>query len=307
MAWLADKLGSGPLLPEGSSAFFARRVSELAGVGLIACAGLYGAALISYAPIDPSLNAAADGPVLNWLGRPGATVADVMVQTFGLLAALPGVVAAAWGQLLVRKLGVGQLWLRTVLMLSSLLLLTTAGAILQPFDGWPLAAGLGGVAGQVLLERVASAVAFLNVAHIDIITVIVAAVLALPGVAALLWSLALPASDWKAMGRGVVFVNHKAGEGLLWALRRVRRPAVNDSLFDDDDEEEEQETAITPRRRTPRAAAKPKAKPKTAGLVESKTQRLKAGRRTEAQRQQTLDLGADDGGYIAPQIGRAHV
>ena len=41
MAWIADKLGSGPLLPEGSSAFFARRVSELTGLGLIACASLY--------------------------------------------------------------------------------------------------------------------------------------------------------------------------------------------------------------------------------------------------------------------------
>lgn len=301
MAWMADKLGSGPLLPEGSSAFFARRVSEITGLGLIACAVLYLAALASYAPIDPSLNATADGPVLNWLGKPGAAVADLMIQTFGLIAVLPAVAAIAWGQLLVRKLGVGQLWLRTVLLLTALLLLATAFAAFKPFASWPLAAGLGGVAGQVLLERASSVIAVLRFAHIDIITIVVAAVLALPGVVALLWALGLPASDWKGMGRGVALINHKIGEGLLWAWRRVRNSAPHEDAFiDEDDEALVDEAAPAPRRRARRAAAKPK--PKATGLVETPTSRLKAGRKAQAQRQRTLDLGVGEGGYTPPPL-----
>ena len=87
-----------------------------------------------------------------------------MVQTFGLIALLPAIVATAWGQLLLRKLGVSQLWLRTVLILTALLLLATAAAVFEPFSGWPLVASLGGVAGQVLLERVTGAVALLHLA-----------------------------------------------------------------------------------------------------------------------------------------------
>ena len=305
MAWLADKLGSGPLLPEGSSAFFARRVSEITGLGLMACAGLYLAALFSYAPTDPSLNAAADGPVLNWLGTPGAAVSDVMVQTFGLMAVLPAIAAIAWGQLLVRKLGIGQMWLRSVLMLAALLLLATSVAIITPFESWPLAAGLGGVAGQVLLERVSSALALLPIAPPAIITpvtaVFVAALLALPGLAALVWSLGLPASDWKAMGRGVAFVNHTAGECLLRVLGRVRQGAPDDDFIDDAAlSDADGARTRTLRRRVTRAAVNPK--PRTRGLVETKAQSLKAGRKAQAQRQRTLDLGGGEGGYQPPPL-----
>ena len=134
---MADKLGSGPLLPEGSSAFFSRRVSELTGVGLIASACLYLVALGSYTPTDPSLNAATDAEVINLMGATGASVADLMVQTFGLIAIVPAIAAIAWGQLLVRKLGIGQVWLRTVLILAALLLLAIAVASIPPFASWP--------------------------------------------------------------------------------------------------------------------------------------------------------------------------
>ena len=65
MAWLSEKMSSGPLLPEGSMAFFARRASELAGAALVVLSGAYLGALTSYAPADPSLNSATDAPVLN--------------------------------------------------------------------------------------------------------------------------------------------------------------------------------------------------------------------------------------------------
>jgi len=307
---MADKLGSGPLLPEGSSAFFARRVSETAGAVLLACAGLYAAALLSYAPTDPSLNAATDGPVRNLLGAPGAAVADLMLQTFGLAAALPALCAAAWGQLLVRKLGVGQVWLRTVLILSALLLLATAMAIVKPFAGWPLAAGLGGVAGQVLLERALSAAVAIGVPAREITAVVIAATLAAPGLGAFLLSLGLPASDWKAVGRGIAYLNRKAGELLLRAVGRVRAPHdayAADADDDADDDVDDDWADVTddasdaPRARA-RRAAKRNPKNNAKGLVENTPKHLKAGRKAEAQRQRSLDLGLGEAGYQPPPL-----
>ena len=303
MTWLTDKLGSGPLLPEGSSAFFSRRVSEIAGLSIIACGVLYLGALASYAPTDPSLNAAGGAQVLNWLGRPGAIVADLMLQTFGLVALVPALLSLAWGQLLFRKLGVGQLWLRTVLALVALLLLATSAAVFKPFDSWPLAASLGGVAGQVLLERIASILALLQFATPHITIMIVAAVLSLPGFAALLWALALPHSDWKALGLGVAFVNRQVGHGLLNIVGRLRNRAPQDDEFLDDDDEEDDPiddgVLRAPRRRVQRAK---KPKIKAQGLVETKAQTLKAGRRAEAQRQRSLDLVIGESGYVPPPL-----
>ena len=41
-------------------------------------------AVLGYAPQDSSLNASGGAAVTNWLGRPGAIAADMMLQLFGL-------------------------------------------------------------------------------------------------------------------------------------------------------------------------------------------------------------------------------
>lgn len=298
---MAEKLGSGPLLPEGSSAFFSRRVSELTGVGLIASACLYLVALGSYTPTDPSLNAATDAEVINLMGATGAGVADLMVQTFGLIAIVPAIAAIAWGQLLVRKLGIGQVWLRTVLILAALLLLAIAVASIPPFASWPLAAGLGGVAGEVLLGRIAGAIGALQMASPRTISLVIAGILALPGFGALLWSLGLPKSDWHAMGRGVAFTNRKVGEGVLHVVGLFRKSNNDDDFILGDLEDDSDDAATkSPRRRARRAAVSPK--PKSKVLVETKAKSLKAGRKAQSQAQRTLDLGGGDGNYQLPPL-----
>lgn len=290
---MADKLGVGPLLPEGTGTFFAKRASELAGLGLITGAGLYTAALVSYSPLDPSFNAAADGLIANWLGLPGAHAADLMLQSFGLMATLPALAAVAWGQLLVRKLGIPQMWLRTVLILCALFLLATSTAALQPFEGWPLAAGLGGVAGQVLLERLGGLLAQAGLLTTDMSMLLTAGVLALPGLAAFVWSLGLPAQDWRTMGRGLALLNRKVGALILKALGRVKEPIAD--LVDEDEDDAHIADTASPRKRATKAKSKK-------AVVETPTKRLKTGRKAQAQRQQSLDLGISDEDYTPPPL-----
>ncbi|HET9183789.1 MAG TPA: DNA translocase FtsK [Candidatus Angelobacter sp.] len=68
-----------------------RRLNELAGFLLFACAAILFLALVSYSPLDPSLNTATTlGPhsARNWIGLFGAMVSDLMLQSVGVCAFL---------------------------------------------------------------------------------------------------------------------------------------------------------------------------------------------------------------------------
>ena len=64
-----------------------RRFNELIGFSLIAAALLLFLALVSYSPLDPSLNTAAAmsaGPTHNWIGPVGAVISDLTLQALGI-------------------------------------------------------------------------------------------------------------------------------------------------------------------------------------------------------------------------------
>lgn len=69
-----------------------RRLNELIGFLVLVFAILLSLALISYSPLDPSLNTAAPGadvrPPRNWIGVVGAMTADLLIQTGGVGAFL---------------------------------------------------------------------------------------------------------------------------------------------------------------------------------------------------------------------------
>src|SRR5215469_3139398 len=66
-----------------------RRLNELVGFLLFVSAGLLFLALVSYSPLDPSLNTAGFGAShgsRNWIGMVGSTIADLFLQAFGVIA-----------------------------------------------------------------------------------------------------------------------------------------------------------------------------------------------------------------------------
>ncbi|MEN9718201.1 MAG: hypothetical protein RIQ99_1079, partial [Pseudomonadota bacterium] len=61
-----------------------RRAGEIAGAaGLLTGMAFLALALLSYTQTDPSLSTAAGGTVENWMGAPGAWVADALLLLFG--------------------------------------------------------------------------------------------------------------------------------------------------------------------------------------------------------------------------------
>ncbi len=137
-------------VPGAVRRFLRNRLFELASLLLFAVLITLGVALATWSAADPSLNHALDRVPENWLGYPGAVVADEFMQLLGLgvlpLVAIPMAWAArlAGHQPVRRPFRTLGWWLLAVLCLS-----TALAAIPAP-NRWALASGLGGTAGDII-------------------------------------------------------------------------------------------------------------------------------------------------------------
>ena len=138
---------------------FRRGLAGLAAMALAAAALALAATLLTYHPGDPSLNTATPQPAANLLGHPGAITADLLLQSFGLAAALPPLALLAWAwRLSAGPSGAGgrrgSAPLRAAALLAALPIaaasLSAAATLLGNAPGWPTAAGPGGAAGQII-------------------------------------------------------------------------------------------------------------------------------------------------------------
>ncbi|MBB5753633.1 S-DNA-T family DNA segregation ATPase FtsK/SpoIIIE [Prosthecomicrobium pneumaticum] len=118
---------------------------------LVVCAGL-ATALATWAVDDPSLSYAVDKVPSNALGLPGAIVADLLMQFFGLASAALIAPAAiwAWRGLFAKPSRFGLL--RAASWLGATAAAALALAVLPVTAHWPLPAGLGGVTGDLALR-----------------------------------------------------------------------------------------------------------------------------------------------------------
>jgi S-DNA-T family DNA segregation ATPase FtsK/SpoIIIE len=130
------------------------------GVGLIC-------AFATYRVTDPSLDVASDLRAHNILGGLGADAADIGLQTLGLTAWLIAglMVAAGLTRVIGRDPGQSRSRIRWRVFCGLVGALTLAGmlAALLPPANWPLAGGLGGFVGELVLGRLASMIAALRV------------------------------------------------------------------------------------------------------------------------------------------------
>ncbi len=140
--------------------FLARRVVEAFGIGLCLIALVLAVALWGYDVNDPSLNHATSASSNNPLGRLGATVADLSLQTIGLSIWLAVLVLPVWGIRLIVDRVPSWAWLSVAALPPALLALAAYLATLEvpPTDSWPYLVGLGGVVGDFALHRLEPAV-----------------------------------------------------------------------------------------------------------------------------------------------------
>ncbi len=278
MAESAETAPKGGFLPSGVGQFLKRRATEAGGVAAIGIGAALLLAVTSYNPGDPSFNTAAAGPVANLLGAPGAYLADILVQSLGLAAALLALAPVFWGMRLLAHRPLDPMWLRFSVMPLALLLAATALAVLPAPQKWLLLSGLGGLAGDLILARIAY--------HTPLLAIwgawpLAAAFGALAGLL-YIWAAGLSVRATAALvmgaGRGVVgAVRQGAGlvrDGLSGLGRRKDRAEpllVLDEAEDEEDaapivEEEPDLPAEVVLAEPPKPKKKPAAKPKQRSL-----------------------------------------
>ncbi len=139
-----------------------RRLAELAGLVLALAALIMLLALLSYNPADPSADTASSAHPTNLAGPAGAQAADLLLQGFGLAAFIPVLCLLAWAYRLATRGSISRLKTRIVLGAMAMPVLAAGlamGVALIPGAAmsWPVPAGLGGAAGQVLSNLLANA------------------------------------------------------------------------------------------------------------------------------------------------------
>ncbi len=147
----------------------ARRLATLVAVMLASCGVVLLVALASFDPLDPSFNTATVRRAQNLLGTPGALIADLLLQGFGLAGGLPGLalLAWAWGAGLRGRIDGATILMRAIALLAALPVVAAVvagGAGLVGANlAWPTAAGPGGAIGGVLANELrASALAMMG-------------------------------------------------------------------------------------------------------------------------------------------------
>jgi len=177
-----------------------RYTAEMVGLTL----GLVGltilVALATYDPRDPSFNTATTRHAANLAGPVGATLADILLQGFGLAGALPGLALVAWCWRIASRLGLSAVPARIAALILAVPLLAAALAAMplpHPPD-WPTVAGLGGATGSLLaaggLEVGQGTMGPVGAAVVWTVGFALAFTLTLI-------ALGLPPGDWHAAGR----------------------------------------------------------------------------------------------------------
>ncbi|MGE4218713.1 MAG: DNA translocase FtsK [Alphaproteobacteria bacterium] len=212
-------------LPEGAGRFLRRRAVEAGGAVLVVAGLAMLVAMLGYDRTDPSFNTATDSAAANPLGFVGAVIADLLLQSLGLVGVAAALVMIAWGVRFVRHRGLNHAWLRIALLPLALLLTAAALAAIPVFSAWPLEAGFGGFAGALLLNRWQS----LTGAFGAPLTPWTAAIpLAVLGIPALLYALGLSPGEWRTLARGMLRAG-RGGAQFAGSLReRLNRPDRED-------------------------------------------------------------------------------
>ncbi|MCR9219518.1 MAG: DNA translocase FtsK 4TM domain-containing protein [Alphaproteobacteria bacterium] len=290
-------------LPDGVADMLKRRAVELAGVGLIALALAYLAALLTFHAGDPSLNVATDRAPRNLLGGPGAAVADLALQSLGAAAGLLAPIAAAWGWRLVVDRRVPHGWIRLALTPAAVLpaAVALAAAVFEAPSAWPTAAGPGGFVGALAVERLAALFPAAPMGW-------TALGVGLAALVATLYVMGITPGEWATLGRRTAGGVGATGGAIRGAVREAGgvAPAALALLRRRGGERVEPTLSPAPGATAPAKAAKteraaPKARPTRADRVEDRA-KTAPSKRAGNDRQRQLDLPPPDGTVRLPTL-----
>ena len=324
--------GKMTVLPAGTTLYMQRRASELVGIGLGVIAIVLALTLISYVPDDPSANNATAALAANWLGLPGAYLADIVLQTIGAAGGVLSLVLLTWGWRILSHRGLPWFWLN----LAAVPLALTAAALLLAAlpapQTWPLPGGLGGWLGDTLFRLLAGLGQDLGRTYDFVVAPLYYLGLLIPlALITLAVAVGLDGAEWRGLAAGGIAVVVRAWR-LIWALghagefletrwaalrRKEKAPAAAPTapiVERAGGERMRREPTLGGAAQRPEPAVyddfaeikitPPLSAAATTKRVAKAARKLASGKRAAAEKQPTLDLGlgGPDGDYHLPAL-----
>jgi len=198
------------LLPASMEAALARLFRRAVGLALLSLALAGWLSLLTWSIADPSFNHVTERAPQNVLGMPGAAVADLLIQSVGLASPFVFLPVAALGFRLATGMLAGPLRLMTLVWPIAIALIATSLSPIPATESWPLARGLGGIVGDVLIVVSVYPFGFVPDAYTEPVA---AAAAGLSGLWAVLIASGLYMRDLAVLWEG--------GSPGLWRRRRV--------------------------------------------------------------------------------------
>jgi S-DNA-T family DNA segregation ATPase FtsK/SpoIIIE len=137
-------------VPEAVRVFLKNRLLEATGLALFLTLIALGVALATWSLDDPSLNHALDRAASNWLGYPGAVVADELMQFLGLGVLPLFIIPMRWAVDFLALRGLTRPIRRLLAWLGCTVAVSAALSAVPAPPNWPLISGLGGNAGDIV-------------------------------------------------------------------------------------------------------------------------------------------------------------
>jgi S-DNA-T family DNA segregation ATPase FtsK/SpoIIIE len=214
MAFVSGQLG----------AMLRRRLREVGGIALLSLAMMPTLALATWSVQDPSLSHATDAPVRNLLGRPGAIIADLLMQLLGLGSLVLLLPIAIWGYRLLGHRPLSRERLRMLLWLFGAVSAAAFASCLPRSAHWPLPCGLGGVVGDAVLRLPTAlfGVPMLGANRLAATIVLgIAALIAFAGAAGIVWRDAADDDDDEDEAERVEDEDERGWVSLGWLIHEV--------------------------------------------------------------------------------------
>ncbi|WP_127088879.1 DNA translocase FtsK [Aquabacter cavernae] len=137
------------LIPESLRRALRRRSSQISGIAVLGASLFSLVSLMTWSATDPSLSNASNAGVQNLLGRPGAIVADLLMQLLGLASLAVLLSLAFWGWRLLTARPLRREKLRAGALAVGVLGLCAFLGTVPELPAWPIPAGLGGAIGDI--------------------------------------------------------------------------------------------------------------------------------------------------------------
>ena len=154
MASRSPNAGSVGFLSPEIVRFLHRRILELVGFSIFLVGAIMLIVTLGYHPSDPSWSHSNSWSASNPIGHSGAWVADLLIQSLGTAAVLPGLIISIWGCCILFQKSIGRIWLRITSFPITLLLGALSLAALNIPVPWSAQIAPGGFTGTLLFTYI---------------------------------------------------------------------------------------------------------------------------------------------------------